>query len=176
MSKFVPLAAWLIASLAAPVPAARAAVLGPYAADCVAGGKPAMLVEVRGLKSRSGIVRVQSYGGDPANYFDKGTYLERVEVRPPSAGQVEICVPVPHAGIYAVSIRHDANGNGSVDIGSDGGGFSGNPSISLFDAMFRRKPSPVQVQVRVNGLTIVPIVLNYVHGGRVAPIAGGQQG
>jgi len=126
------------------------------------------------LKSRTGTLRVQSYGGDPARYFDKGAYLERVEVRTPPAGAVEVCLPVPRPGVYAVSVRHDANGNGSVDVGSDGGGFSGNPSYSLFDAMFKRKPSPVQVQVRVAGLARVPVILNYVHGTSLGPIGAGK--
>ena len=172
MSKlWVPLIASLIA--AAPLAPAGAVVLGPHADDCN-GSKPAMLVHVQGFKSRTGIIRVQSYGGDPANYFEKHAYLERVEVRTPPAGPVEVCMPVPRPGVYAVSVRHDANGNGGVDIGSDGGGFSGNPNVSLFDAMFKRKPSPVQVQVKVNGLTNVPITLNYVHGASVGPIGGGQ--
>ncbi len=169
MPNFTPLLASLIL-LAAP---AGAAVLGPHA-DACSGGRPAMLVHVRGLKSHTGIVRVQSYGGDPAHYFDKGSYLERVEVRVPAAGPVDVCMPVPRSGTYAVSVRHDANGNGSTDIGSDGGGFSGNPDVSLFDAMFKRKPSPVQVEVKVSGLTNVPVVLNYIHGTSVGPIGGGQ--
>jgi len=172
MSKVRLLIAGLIVA-ATPLAAAGAAVLGPHANDCD-GSKPAMLVRVEGLKSRSGILRVQSYGGDPARYFDKGAYLERVEFRTPAAGPVEVCLPVPKPGVYAVSVRHDANGNGSVDIGNDGGGFSGNPSYSLFDAMFKRKPSPVQVQVRVTGLTQVPVVLNYVHGASLGPIGTGK--
>jgi len=167
MLKFVSLIASLIA--AAPMVPAGAAALGPHAADCE-GGKPAMLVHVEGLKSRSGILRVQSYGGDPAHYFDKGTYIERVEVHVPPAGPIEVCLPVPKAGNYAVSVRHDANGNGSADLSADGGGFSGNPSYSLFDAMFKLKPSPAQVQVHVSALTTVPVVLNYLHGGRLGPV------
>ena len=95
-------------------------------------------------------------------------------MRTPATGPVDVCMPVPRAGVYAVSVRHDANGNGGADIRQDGGGFSGNPSISLFDAMFKRKPSPVQVQVRVTGLTNVPVVLNYVRGASVGPIGGAQ--
>jgi uncharacterized protein (DUF2141 family) len=174
MSKlWVPLIASLIA--VAPLAPVGAVVLGPHADDC-GGGRPAMLVRIQGFKSRTGIIRVQIYGGDPVNYFEKHAYLERVEVRTPApgTGPVEVCMPVPHPGIYAVSVRHDANGNGDVDIGSDGGGFSGNPNLSLFDAMFKRKPSPAQVQVKVSGLTNVPITLNYVHGASVGPIGGGQ--
>jgi uncharacterized protein (DUF2141 family) len=172
MLKFMPLFASLIAS-AAPLAPAGAVVLGPHAQECSAG-KPAMLVRVQGLKTRTGIIRVQSYGGDPASYFEKHAYLERVEVRTPRAGPVDVCMPVPRPGTYAISVRHDANGNGDTDIRQDGGGFSGNPSISLFDAMFKRKPSPVQVQVRVNGLTNVPVTLNYVRGTSVGPVGAGQ--
>jgi uncharacterized protein (DUF2141 family) len=172
MSKFTSLIAGLIAA-ATPLCAAGAAVLGPHADECD-GTRPAMLVRVEGLKARTGILRVQSYGGDPSRYFDKGAYLERVELRTPAAGPIEVCMPVPRSGLYAISVRHDANGNGSVDIGSDGGGFSGNPSYSLFDAMFKRKPSPVQVQVHVTGLTPVPVVLNYVHGTSLGPIGAAK--
>ncbi|WP_420137559.1 DUF2141 domain-containing protein [Sphingomonas sp.] len=172
MLKLIPLVASLIVA-AAPMAPATAAALGPHPEDC-SGGKPAMLVRVQGLKTRTGTIRVQTYGGDPAKYFDKGSYLERVEVRTPKAGPVEVCMPVAKAGLYAVSVRHNADGTGSTDIGSDGGGFSGNPSVSLFDAMFKRKPSPAQVQVRVNGVTTVPVILNYVRGTRVGPIGGGQ--
>jgi uncharacterized protein (DUF2141 family) len=165
----------LIAALVGAVPLvpAGAAVLGPHADDCT-DGKLAMLVRVEGLKSRSGVIRVQSYGGDPSHYFDKGTYLERVQVRVPPAGPVEVCMPVPKAGTYAVSVKHDANGNGSTDISSDGGGFSGNPNLSLLDVLFKRKPSPVQVQVHVAGVATVPVRLNYVHGTSVGPVRGGD--
>jgi len=172
MSNFTRIVAGLIAA-AAPLVPAGAAVLGPHA-DACDGAHPAMLVRVQGLKSRTGILRVQSYGGDPSRYFDKGTYLERVEFHTPPAGPVEVCMPVPRPGLYAISVRHDANGNGAVDVGADGGGFSGNPSYSLFDAMFKRKPSPVQVQVHVTGLTAVPVVLNYVHGASLGPIGGAK--
>jgi len=171
----MPKVKFLIASLiaAAPLASAGAAMLGPHADACV-DGKPSMLVRVEGLKSHTGIVRVQTYGGDPSHYFDKGTYIERVEVRVPPSGPINVCMPVPRPGVYAVSVRHDANGNGSADFGNDGGGFSGNPNISLFDVMFKRKPSPVQVQIRVAGLTPVPVVLNYVRGTSVGPIRKGQ--
>jgi len=170
MSKFTTLIASLIA--AAPLAPASAAVLGPHAEDC-SGAKPAMLVRVQGLKSRTGIIRIQSYGGDPASYFEKHAYLERIEVPTPPAGPIEVCMPVPRPGVYAVSVRHNADGKSGTDIGKDGGGFSGNPNVSLFDAMFKRKPSPVQVQVHVAGLTKVPVILNYVHGASVGPVAGG---
>lgn len=165
-------AAILLSGLAlSAVPGAvGAAVLGPQAARCVGDARePAMLVKIVGLKSRSGVVRVQSYGGDPERFFVKGSYLSRIEVRPPAAGPVEICVPVARSGTYAVSVRHDVNASGKSDR-ADGGGMSGNPALSLFDVMLRRRPDPAQVAVRVAGVTPVPVVVNYLQGGSFRPI------
>jgi uncharacterized protein (DUF2141 family) len=177
MSKLlVPVvAAALCASgLVAPSLAA-AAIVGPHASDCGTGSeKPAMLVRVLGLKSRTGIVRVQSYGGDPAHYFDKGTYIERVDAPVSASGPIEVCMIVPRSGSYAISVRHDVDGSGKAGM-SDGGGFSGNPSVSLMDVVFKRRPSPVQVEVKVAGVTRVPIVLNYIQGGSVKPIASAER-
>ncbi|PZU09251.1 DUF2141 domain-containing protein [Sphingomonas sp.] len=177
MSKLlVPVAAAALCagSVVAPV-AATAAIVGPHAADCAPGSeKQAMLVHVLGLKSRTGMIRLQSYGGDPKTYFDKGAYIERIELPTPTSGSMEVCMPVPRAGTYAVSIRHDVNGSGKSDM-SDGGGFSGNPSFSLMDVIFKRRPSPASVEVKVAGVTKVPVVLNYVQGGSVKPVATAER-
>ena len=52
---------------------------------------------------------------------------------------------------------------------------SGNPSVSLMDIVFKRRPSPSQVEVRVAGITRVPVVMNYVQGGAVKPIATAER-
>lgn len=156
--------------LAASAMPAHAAVLGEFAAACEQASGPAMLVHVTGLKSRTGTLRVQSYGGAPDTYFDKGAWLRRVDVAVPASGAIDVCVPVPASGAYAVSVRHDLNGSGKTDM-KDGGGMSGNPKLSLFDVMFKRKPDPRDVQVSVHGVTRVPVVLNYVQGGSFRPIA-----
>ena len=148
---------------------AHAAMFGPDPAACEGNG-PAMLVRIDGLKKRAGILRVQSYGGDPTRYFEKGSYLRRIEFPVPAAGPVEVCVPVPANGTYAVSVRHDVDSSGKAGM-NDGGGMSGNPHMSLFDVMFKRKPSPGKVQVSVHGVTRVPVVMNYVQGGGFRPLA-----
>lgn len=170
MSKLIASLMIAAGALAAPCAPAAAIIVGPHVATCETGGKPAMLVRIVGLKTRTGNIRVQSYGGDPAHYFDKGSYIERVDVPTPASGTVEVCMPVARSGLYAVSVRHDVTGKGGTDM-ADGGGMSGNPSLSLMDVVFKRRPSPVQVQVRVDGgVTQVPIVLNYVRGGAFGPI------
>jgi uncharacterized protein (DUF2141 family) len=150
--------------------AGRAASAGPFGSVCSAANEPAMLVRVTGFKVRTGTIRVQSYGGDPDRYFDKGTYLKRIEVPVPSAGALEVCMPVAAPGRYAVSVRHDVNGAGKADK-SSGGGMSGNPHMSLFDVVFKRKPSPEQVAVDVgHGVRVVPVTLNYLIGGSFRPV------
>jgi uncharacterized protein (DUF2141 family) len=161
-------AAIVIAGAAAGTGAAHAAPLGPHAAACARGG-PAMLVRVSGFKARTGTLRIQSYD-NPKTFFDKGRYVERVDIAVPAAGPVEVCLPVTRPGTYAVSVRHDANASGKADR-SDGGGMSGNPSLSLMDLVFKRKPDASEVAVKVGGGTVpVPVVLNYVQGGSFAPI------
>jgi hypothetical protein len=49
---------------------------------------------------------------------------------------------------------------------ADGGGFSGNPNMSVLDLVLKRKPNPKQVTFSVNGNTqVVPVVLKYLQGG-----------
>lgn len=171
MSKLLGLAtmgAMMLGGIVATV-STPAAVLGPNAVRCTQRSQPAMLVKVLGLKSRTGLVRVQSYGGDPARFFEKGSWIDRVELPTPAAGPVEVCMPVPRSGVYAVSVRHDTNGTGHSDL-NDGGGMSGNPKLSLFDVALKRRPDPAKVSVHVgNGVTVVSVVINYVSGGSLRP-------
>ncbi len=163
-------AALALGAMMAPPAVGHAAPAGPFAAVCAAGDS-AMLVHVTGFKARTGVLRVQSYGGDPDHYFDKGTYLKRIEVPVPATGALDICVPVPAPGRYAVSVRHDLDGSGKADK-SDGGGMSGNPRLSAFDLLLKRKPSPDEVAVEVgHGVKLVPIVLNYLTGGSFRPVS-----
>lgn len=95
---------------------------------------PAVLVDVRGFAANSGTVRVQSYPATRAAWLAKGEWLNRIDtaVRP-AGGAMRFCVPVPQPGKYGIAVRHDRDGNGKTDISRDGGGFSNNPSISLFN-------------------------------------------
>jgi uncharacterized protein (DUF2141 family) len=152
---------------------ARAEAMNAAAPICAAGGSPAILVHVTGVRSDVGVIRVQAYGGDPARYFDKGTYIERIDM--PTAKARDICVPVPKPGTYAIFVRHDVNGNGKSDM-KDGGGMSGNPHMSLWDIITKSKPAPRDVQVQVGtGVTPVHVVMNYVQGGSFKPLASARR-
>lgn len=170
MSKFMPVpaiaAAAVGAALMAAAPAAAVPV-GPYASLCTAG-KPAVLVRVSGFKAPRGLVSVKLYASN-RTFLEKGAYLRKVEVPVTRAGPVEVCVPVPASGKYALSVRHEINGSKSR---SDGGGFSGNPDVSTLDLILKRKPSLSKVSFHVNGSTrTVPVVLSYLQGGSFRPVS-----
>jgi uncharacterized protein (DUF2141 family) len=172
MTSFSLLSVAALLIVAAPVSAqGHGPVLGPHAARCLAGNSPAILVNVVGLKQRSGALRVRTFGGATSTWFEKKSWLTRVEVPAPATGPIRICMPVPAAGSYAIDLRHDVNGNGDTDR-SDGGGASGDPKVTLLDFVFGRKPSPKVTAVRVgNGVTEITVTAMYLKGGALRPAA-----
>jgi uncharacterized protein (DUF2141 family) len=126
---------------------------------CAAGKGPAVLVSVRGVKESTGQIRVQSYPATGSAWLTKGRWLHRVESRA-SAGNMTFCVPVPSEGTYGIAVRHDRNANGKTDIREDGGGFSNNPSINIFNL---GKPSASKVAFQAGpGVTRISINLKYM--------------
>jgi uncharacterized protein (DUF2141 family) len=154
------------AALAAPV-VAQATPVGPYAGLC-ASGKPAILARVSGFKAARGTVAIKLYQSGP-KFLEKGSYIRKVEVPVTRTGAMDVCVPVPTNGRYALSVRHEVTGNRSM---ADGGGFSGNPKVSLIDMALKRKPNPNVVSFDVDGSTkVVPVTLYYLQGGSLRPAA-----
>lgn len=155
-------------ALTAPVAGARAALLGPDAALCRDGGEePAILVNVEGFKARTGTVRVQVYGSNPADFLAKGKKLRRIDLPVTRSGPMQVCVAVPAPGNYAIAVRHDIDGSGRSGW-NDGGGFSRNPKISLTSL----KPRYGEVVIAVGqGTKPVDVVLNYRRGLSIKPIA-----
>jgi hypothetical protein len=165
-ARFIPIA--LFAAAASVPAAAVAAPVGPYAGLCAAG-KPAVLARVSGFKAPRGKLSIKLYPGNANSFLEKGRYLRKVEVPVNRAGTFEVCVPVPAAGRYALAVRHEV---GAKKSRSDGGGFSGNPSVSLLDVALSRKPPLAKVSFEVNGRTrLVPVVLQYLQGGSIRPIS-----
>lgn len=167
MLKLMSSVALVALAFVAPAPAAAAA-LGPDAASCRTGaGEPAVLVNVTGFKNRVGRLRVQLYGNNPSDFLAKGKKLRRIDLPVTGSGPMRVCVAVPEAGRYAIAVRHDADANGKSGW-NDGGGFSRNPRISLFDM----KPKLAEVAILIgNGVKPVDVVLNYRKGLSIGPIA-----
>ena len=179
MSKFIQqltgkaTIAWSTASLLALAavanPASAQAALGPQAQACEKN-QSAVLVHVNGFKTRSGTLRVQLYAANSRTFLEKKQYLERIELPVTRSGAMNVCVAVPGPGNYALYVRHDANGSGKSDR-ADGGGFSGNPSLSLTDLAFKRKPSLSKTQFAVGDKTReIGVTLNYIQGLSFKPV------
>lgn len=99
---------------------------------CYAGGGPAVMITVDGVKSSTGKMRVQSYRATAEEWMKKGHWINRIEV-PARAGTMTFCLPVPKSGSYGIAIRHDVNNNNKTDIFADGGAMSNNPSINILN-------------------------------------------
>lgn len=96
------------------------------------GSGPAVRINVSGIKSDTGNMRVQIYRALRSDWLEKDRWIYRIET-PARTGSMTFCMPVPQAGRYAVAIRHDANNNRDTDIFADGGGMSNNPSVNIFN-------------------------------------------
>ena len=130
MSKFISASLGIALLIAATAAQAEGQVLSNDLSKCRNG--PSTLVQIHGLKTATGKVRVQSYRATQADWLTKGRWINRIEV-PARDGSITVCVPLPEAGSYGIAVRHDVNGNGKTDLRSDGGGMSNNPSINIFN-------------------------------------------
>ncbi len=152
----------LLAATATPAPAA---ILGSDAGACLSG-KPSMLVRVSGFKQASGTVKVALY--EAQGCLAKGGQLGKVVVPVNSTEPMYICIAVPGPGEYAVAVHHDINGNGEKDA-SDGGGYSGNPRLSILNL----RPSFGKTAVHVGSAPRqVAVLLQYRRGLSVGPVRG----
>ncbi len=152
-----------VAAMIAAVPAmAHGQVIGNDLERCASSGNgPAVLVDVRGFAAATGKVRVQSYPATKSAWLTKGEWLNRIDsqVRPAN-GAMRFCMPVPQPGKYGIAVRHDRDGNGKTDISRDGGGFSNNPSISIFNL---GKPGVEKAAFYAGpGVTKITITLKYM--------------
>ena len=133
---------------------------------------PALLVAVQGLKDREGKLKLEVYPANDSDFLQddnvlvgQGKVFRRVEVPVPDSGPVELCIRVPAAGTYSVSLLHDRDGNRKFGWTIDGIGFAGNPKLGW------RKPKASAAEVVAGtGLTRLQIDLNYRHGLGVAPL------
>ena len=159
-------AAMAAAALSAAAPA-LAVPVGPYARVC-ASGQAAVVARVSGFKAPRGTLSVKLYPSN-SRFLEKGAYVRKVEVPVNRTGPIDVCVPVPASGRYALSVRHEIGADKSR---ADGGGFSGNPKLSLLDVVLKRKPRLEAVTFSVNGSTrVVPITLLYLQGASLRPVA-----
>ena len=143
-------------AMAAPAPAAAASACSP--------GKPSVIVHLAGFKQALGRVKISLYGSDAGRWLAKGGKIGKVKV-PVTGRSMDVCVPVPAPGRYAVAVHHDLNVNGERDR-QDGGGYSRNPKVSLLNP----KPAFSKAAFEVgNGPAKVGVTLLYIKGLSVGP-------
>jgi uncharacterized protein (DUF2141 family) len=143
-----------------------AATLGSDAAICGDPAASAVLVRIGGFKARTGMLRVQVYGGNPSEWLAKGKKLRRVELPVTASGHMDVCIAVPGPGKYAIAVRHDVDGSGKSGW-DDGAAFSRNPSLSLLHL----KPNFEKVVIPVGKAPReIAVVLNYRFGLSIRPV------
>lgn len=160
----------LLAIAAAPSGQVPQQDLGKAEGRCRADeAGPAFLVDVRGLRDRSGYLKLEVYPANDQDFLADDLVLvaahktfRRVEV---SAGSTtSLCVRVPGPGRYGVSLLHDRNGNRRFDLSSDGVGFAGNPRLGW------SKPKVASASAVAGEHPVrLTITLNYRHGLSMRP-------
>ncbi len=158
-SGFAALALGLSAiALAVPARAQYAQKIANDLTLC-SGAGPAVRINVSGIKSSTGEVRVHLYRATRADWLERDRWMYRVETLA-QKGDMTFCMPVPRAGSYAIAIRHDANANNETDLFVDGGGMSNNPSINVLNL---GRPSHTRTAFEVSeGVTTVAIRMRYL--------------
>lgn len=165
-----PILACLASSIgasASAVPVKPNASLGKAEAACrVKETGPALLITAIGLKDRKGLLRAELYPNndddflqDDAILINAGKAFRRVDLPLTPTADPVLCMRVPSAGKYALSLLHDRDQNLKFGFTSDGIGFSGNHKLT------RSKPRAGDVTVIASsGLTKVAIRMNYRNG------------
>jgi len=130
----------LLVGLAAAA-AGQAAPL-PSRPECV--GRPGPIhinVVVEGLRSAQGLVAVTVYADDSSRFLARrgSLYVGRVPARSPTT---RLCIYLPSAGVYALGVYHDANGDRRFDrtgigLPAEAFGFSNNPGTMFGIPSFR---------------------------------------
>lgn len=171
MNRGVAIVAALLLVAAKPVPSTPS--LGKAEAACRANeAGPALLVTAAGLKDRKGLLRVELYPDNDADFLaddnvliNAGKTFRRTDLDLAPGITPTLCLRVPAPGRYALSLLHDRDRNLRFSIFGDGIGFSGNPKLR------RSKPKVASALVVAGpGLTRVTITMNYLRGLSFSPL------
>lgn len=123
-------------------------------------------VTVRGFQAATGYIKVYLYGDDPDAFLEHGRSVSSIEIAVRSSAPIRLCMPAPRPGRYAISVRHDVDGNRERMDFNDGAGFSNNPRLSILNP----RPSLRRVLVPVGATPVrVDVVLNHRFGLSIRP-------
>jgi uncharacterized protein (DUF2141 family) len=131
-----------------------------------------ILVDVQGLKDRAGLLRVELYPDNDADFLADdnvliaaGKTFARVDTRVPDRDPVILCIRAPRPGRYSLSLLHDRDANLHFDFRHDGVGFPGNPRLGWS----RPQAAAASITVR-EGINRIAIRLNYWRGLVMRPL------
>ena len=133
---------------------------------------PVLYINAVGLKDRKGLLRAELYPANEEDFLaddnvliNQGKVFRRVEIAVPASGEAELCMRIPGAGRFTLSLLHDRNSNLKFNTFSDGIGFSGNPKIG------RSKPKAAAATLSAgSGANRLTVTLNYLRGFSMQPI------
>jgi uncharacterized protein (DUF2141 family) len=104
-----------------------------------------------------GNIRVALYNMND-EFLASGTRIARIDVGA-EQGDMEICLPLPRAGSFAMAILHDEDADGRLDVFSEGYGFPNNPRL-----MFSPPDADEAGFTVKDGETVtLPITMKYVY-------------
>jgi uncharacterized protein (DUF2141 family) len=159
--------------LVAAAPVTPHPSLGKAEAACRPGETgPALLIVINGLKDRVGLVRAELYPNNDSDFLqddailiNQGKTFRRIDMDVPQSGIVTMCMRIPAAGRYTLSLLHDRNRDLKWNKLSDGLGFGSNPKLGW------SKPKAASATIAAGtGLTTVKIVMNYLRGFSYRPL------
>jgi uncharacterized protein (DUF2141 family) len=141
--------------------------LGKAEGQCRANEQgPAFLVNVNGLKDRTGTLKLELYPNNDQDFLADDNQLvmagkpfRRVESPVPASGPVQLCIRAPGAGSYSLTVLHDRDANRKFGLSIDGIGFANNPKLGW------SKPKAAVTQASVgSGPARIGITMNYRKG------------
>lgn len=141
--------------------------LGLKEGRCLSGNRgSAYIVEVVGLKDRSGSLKLELYPAREGDFLEddnilvsQGKAFARVRQPVPKSGAVQLCIRAPRPGTYSLALLHDRDDDRKFGLSKDGIGFPNNPKLGL------SKPKAAAASARVGSSpTRIRIELNYRRG------------
>ncbi len=126
---------------------------------CTATDPIRLQIEVAGIHSAKGTITIMLYGDRDEDFLKKGKRLARIRV-PARKDELTVCMPVPAAGSYAISLYHDEDANKKLTknflgVPTEGYGFSRDAAVTyrlpqLDETVFTALPgdTPVRITMR----------------------------
>ncbi|OJX92052.1 MAG: hypothetical protein BGP00_07115 [Novosphingobium sp. 63-713] len=155
--------AWLAVFAAASVAIPSSRELGKAEAPCRPDENgPAFIIDVVGLKDRSGLLKLEVYPANDDDFLQddnilvsQGKAFRRLELAITGDAPIQMCIRVPAPGPYAVSLLHDRDSNRKFGVLIDGIGFGQNPKIGwrkpkADEALLLAGPQPKRSRIVLN--------------------------